>query len=248
MSNDVSENWYAHAFGQLYPIVYAHRTVDAARPEARFAAERLAISPTDRVLDLCCGNGRHMAHLTRHTCHLTGLDYSPDLLDLARQLLGHAIPLVRADMRAIPFQSAFDCITSFFTSFGYFFTHEENLRVAQQASHALKPNGRFFIDYLNPAAVRASLVPESRRLQQGYDIHESRWIDESSNRVNKKTVVTRDGHPVARWEESVRLYTLEQMTELLHAAHLNITNAFGDYDGSPIGDHQPRMILTGTKG
>ena len=34
----IEEDWYAHAFDALYPIVYAHRSIASAQPEVSFAA------------------------------------------------------------------------------------------------------------------------------------------------------------------------------------------------------------------
>ena len=113
---NIAEDWHQRSFGALYPVLYAHRNVEAAAPEAAFAAQRLGLRPDDRVLDLCCGNGRHMVHLLRHTPRVVGLDYSPDLLALASEQLGNSAGLVRGDMRAVPFGAVFDAVTNFFTS------------------------------------------------------------------------------------------------------------------------------------
>ncbi len=241
----IPEDWFAHAFGELYPIIYAHRTVEAARPEAEFAAAQIALRPEDKVLDLCCGNGRHMAHLIAQGATVTGLDYSPTLLSLARQQLGPGIPLVRGDMRALPFTNAFDVLVNFFTSFGYFLQPEDNAKVVHDAANALKPGGRFFIDYLNAACVEKTLVPESVRHSQGYEIRENRWIDTGLRRVNKNMVVLRDGVTVHESGESVRLYDPDEFCTVLEAGGLRVEKRFGDYTGAPLNNSLPRMIVVG---
>ena len=243
----VQADWYAHAFDALYPVVYAHRTVEAAAPEAAFALNALRVTPHDRVLDLCCGNGRHMVHLVRESPHVTGLDYSPDLLRLARRNLGDAGVLVRGDMRSLPYAEAFDVVTNFFTSFGYFVDECENLMVAQELGRVLRPGGRFLIDYLNAAHVEAHLVPSSERDSAGYQIRERRWIDTSLRRVNKVMEVSRDGELVSRNSESVRLYTVREMTALLASAGLEVASLSGDYDGDSVDDARPRVIIVGRK-
>ncbi len=249
MSNDhdVKHDWYATAFDALYPLVYAHRTIEAAAPEAAFAAAQLGLGPEDAVLDLCCGNGRHLLHARKHTQRAAGLDYSAGLLSIAQETLGKGAKLVRGDMRALPFIAAFDAVLNYFTSFGYFTDPAENRAVVRCMSQALKPGGRFFIDYLNPVQVAATLVPESERESQGYTIREERWIDQSARRVNKITVVTRDGEEIARSGESVRLYGLDELRAMLAREQLEIDRVFGNYDGAPLADDQPRMILTGHK-
>ncbi len=241
----IPDDWYKEGFGALYPVVYAHRTVEAAAPEAAFAAAQLGLTAEDRLLDLCCGTGRHLVHLARRTSHVAGLDYSPDLLCLARRALGAGIPLLRADMRRIPFTGAFDCITSFFTSFAYFPKREENLGVVRETARALRLGGRFFIDYLNPGFVVANLAPESNREVGEYHVRERRWI--AGERVNKLTEVRRGGDAVARWTESVALYDEAAFVALLKEGGLRPDHLFGDYDGSPVDVSRPRMIAVGRR-
>jgi len=241
----IDRDWYASAFGRFYPIVYAHRTVEAAAPEIAFAAGCLKLGASDRTLDLCCGNGRHLAGALNYTSRLVGLDYSPDLLRLARGQLGPACALLRGDMRALPFVDCFDVVLNFFTSFGYFMDQAENEAVAKGLGRALKRNGRFFIDYFNAAHVEATLVPHSVREVESFVITEDRWIDREHGRVNKATVVCKDESLVARWQESVRMYSFADMVALLRAGGLEIDQVFGNHDGSPFEGTQPRMILVG---
>ena len=241
----IRDDWHRASFGALYPVIYAHRTVEAAAPEARFAVERSRLAPGDRVLDLCCGNGRHMVHLLTATPHVIGLDYSPDLLGLARRIVGAEAKLLRADMRAIPFVEAFDVVVNFFTSFGYFFSQDENAAVASGIARALKPGGRFFIDYINRAWTEERLEPESERRSGPYLVRERRWI--SDNRVNKVATVREGDRVVQEFSESVRLYSLGELRALLGQCGLELEAVYGDYTGVPLDAFQPRMIAVGRK-
>ena len=243
----VAEDWYKRSFDALYPVIYAHRTVEAAAPEAAFAIDRLRLTREDRVLDLCCGNGRHMVHVLGRTPFVTGLDYSADLLALARAQIGTEGCLVRADMRKIPLAASFDVVVNFFTSFGYFPSQEENAVVVREVARVLKPGGRVFIDYLNPAYVEHALVPESVRTQGEYTIEERRWIDAGERRVNKVTVASCGGERVGQWGESVRLYEEAEFRSLLEAGGLAVDAVFGNYEGQAVSENEPRMIVVGHK-
>jgi len=244
----VDENWYRTSFDAFYPIVYAHRTVEAAEPEAAFAADQLDLRPGERVLDLCCGNGRHMVHLSRQTPFVVGLDYSNDLLALARKNLGEGSVLLRGDMRAIGLAENFDVVTNFFTSFGYFLTQAENLRVVHEMARVLKPGGRFIVDYLNADYVTAHLVPESVREHEGFTIREKRWISEVRRRVNKTTRLCKGNDILGEWGESVQLYEATEFRALLDRGGLEVDRVFGDYTGAPMDAERPRMIVIGHKG
>lgn len=243
----IAPDWYQHSFDELYPIVYAHRTIEAAWVEAGFAIEQMNIASKDAVLDLCCGNGRHLAHLAEHTSTLVGLDYSRDLLRIAHEDLGPAARLVRADMQAIPFVEAFDVVTNFFTSFGYFQSAADNLKVVREVARSLKAGGRFFIDYIGREWAERTLQPESVREAIGYRIHEERWIDSELRRINKVTTISKDDHEVRSAGESVQLYTPEEFSELLLKGGLAVRALYGDYDGAPYESRHPRMIAVGEK-
>jgi SAM-dependent methyltransferase len=245
--SEVDSAWYERSFDAQYRLLYAHRTVEAAKREAVFAARLLELRPDDRVLDLCCGNGRHMTHLSKISRNLVGLDYSTALLSDARGLLGGEAALVRGDMRRLPFDGAFDVLTNFFTSFGYFREEAENAEVMVQASRALKSGGRFFIDHINAEYARKTLVPNSERELDGKRVEERRWVDEGARRVNKVTKLWDGDELLGEWGESVRLYEPEEFLEILARGRLMALRMFGDYDGAPRGADKPRMIVTGCK-
>lgn len=244
-SKHISKDWYERAFDSLYPIVYAHRTVEAAREEAEFSIEQTRLTESDRVLDLCCGNGRHMAHLVEISSCVVGLDYSSHLLGIAKHQLGSRAHFVRGDMRSLPFQAEFDVVMNFFTSMGYFVSESENQMVVCAIADALKPGGRFFIDYMNPDWTRANLQPETLRSEGAYEIRERRWIE--NERINKTTSVVVDGETVGESGESVKLYSESEFTDLLNTCGLAVETYFGDYTGVETGTVHPRMIAVGRK-
>lgn len=241
------ENWYKTAFGSLYPIIYAHRTVEAAAEEVRFACEAVSLTSTDHALDLCCGTGRHLVTLQETGATLSGLDYSHELLHLARKQLSPGIRLIRGDMRRLPFQATFDVVFSFFTSFGYFQEDTENLEAAREIGRVLTDGGRFFMDYLNPLNVKITLKKETTRVVEGYTLLERRWIDQDSRRVNKQTEVKQGDELIETLRESVRLYSFEEMSSLLQEAGLRIESCQGNYDNAPYDNDSPRMLLAGVK-
>lgn len=243
----IPENWYRQSFDALYPIVYAHRTVEAARLESLFSIQQTGLGAGDFVLDLCCGSGRHIHHLLEVTPHVVGMDYSAHMLDMAAELLGTRARLVRADMCCQPFTEAFDVVMNYFTSFGYFPTMEANANVLRGIARILRPGGRFFIDYINRAWTERHLQEDSRREVQGFEIHEHRWIDHKTHRINKTTIVSRNGQELSDAGESVQLFSAEEFRSILSDAGLRVEKMFGNYTGAPHDDSQPRMIAVGRR-
>lgn len=245
----IPDDWYEDAFGELYSIVYAHRSVASAKSEAAFAAQATGLTARDSVLDLCCGNGRHLANLMQNGtgARLTGFDYSRELLAQAQENTEGQVALIRGDMRSLPFQNCFSVVFNFFTSFGYFMEDSENEKALIQMGTVLQPGGQFFFDYLNPDQIEAHLVPESTRESQGCVIHEKRWIDDDAKRINKNIVVEREGKVIGKNSESVRMYTLRELETMLTRAGLHIRQVWGNYDGSAHTSASPRMLILGSR-
>ncbi|MFQ5866140.1 MAG: class I SAM-dependent methyltransferase [bacterium] len=241
--------WYKEWFGQDYLKVYLHRDEEEAKKQVDFVEHILPLKTSNRILDLGCGSGRHALELTQRGYHVTCLDLSALLLRLAKKKSGEencCIRFVKADMRYIPFSNVFDAILSFFTTFGYFRTDEENLQTLISICEALKPGCYFFLDYLNKTHVIENLVPFDARRENGYEVIQERRYNREEERIEKKITLKEDGE-VREYFESVRLYTLEEMQSMLTKSGLILEQTFGDFAGSPFATHSPRLILVGRK-
>jgi 2-polyprenyl-3-methyl-5-hydroxy-6-metoxy-1,4-benzoquinol methylase len=83
----------------------AHLWARHAPDEAKFVCESCKLKPGDRVLDLGCGNGRHVLELARMGIQVTGSITSPPLSrGPARQLHGTSSP-VSDSSKAMPARS-----------------------------------------------------------------------------------------------------------------------------------------------
>lgn len=241
-------NWYKEWFGEDYLKVYPHRDQAEATRQVDFVEKITPLNRSARILDLGCGNGRHAVELSHRGYQVTCLDLSTVLLTLAKQKSEQScrVRFVQADMRQIPFVAAFDAVLSFFTTFGYFETDDENLRTLRAIQEALKPQGRFFQDYLNKSFVIHNLVPFDRQQDKGLELIQERRYNRARERIEKKITLKENGQ-VREYFESVRLYTLEEMKALMAKTELKLENTFGDFDGSPFGQESPRLILVGRK-
>lgn len=216
-------------------MIYRHRSIAQAKPEAGFAADVLGLGKGDLVLDVACGEGRHVRSLRDLGIRAMGMDLSPELLATAR---GEGHPVVRGDMRRIPFRGAFSAVVSFFTSFGYFESDEENLGVLSGMAGCLVDGGKVLLDLPNRSSVESRLVPRSEREEGGRRIVEERSME--GDRVVKRILVSGE-----EFIESVRLFTLDEMREGMVAAGLELTGTYGSFGGEEYGEASDRMILTG---
>jgi SAM-dependent methyltransferase len=239
--------WYEESFGQDYLLVYKHRDIQGAQAEVRRMAQWLDLPADSRILDLCCGMGRHSVALADAGYRVTGLDLSKVLLREARRLDGSGrITWLEGDMRTLPVDGPFDGVVNLFTSFGYFDTDEENARVIGEMARVLRPAGRFIIDFMNPSYVEKHLVPHSERVDEGTHIDEQRSIENGFSR--KRITLSEPGKPERRYLEQVRLYGLEDFRRLMAKSGLCIGAVYGHYDGSAYDLlESPRLIMVGSK-
>jgi len=241
--------WYQRWFGEEYLLVYEHRDLAEAERDIHFVERILHLRSGERVLDLCCGPGRHDPPLARLGCRVIGLDYSICLLRAARAALGpdDANPCyVRADAREIPFRDGvFDVILNLFTSFGYF-EDGGNCNLLCSMARLLRPEGRYCLDYLNPPLLLAGLVPETKTERNGVTVIERRALNDVKHRVEKTIILRSDGREET-FRESIRLYPLAEMLIMLRDAGLTVEGVFGSTEGEEYTESSPRMILWGRK-
>lgn len=241
--------WYKDWFGEDYLRVYPHRDEAEAKRQVDFVERTLSLKSSQQLLDLGCGSGRHASELSRRGYHVTCLDLSSVLLELAQKKYATqecCLRFVRADMRRIPFVEAFDAVLSFFTTFGYFKTDEENLMTLKSIHDALKPGAAFVQDYMNKDFTIDNLVGRDERTQDGAEVIQQRRYNREDERIEKK-ITLKTNSQVREYFESVRLYTLAEMEEMLQKANLTLTATFGDFDGSPFSKKSPRLILVGKR-
>lgn len=243
-------NWYEKWFGKDYMLVYPHRNIAEAITQIDFLLKNVPISKNAKILDLCCGCGRHSIELKKLGYDVVSADLSSDLLNIAKESAydnNIDLKIVRCDMREIPFSNQFDLVIQFFTSFGYFESDEDNQKVLNSISKALKSNGKFLIDYMNPDYVVDNLINKDEKdISEGIHITQERWIDEQRCRINKKITLIKDGKE-KNYEESVRLYSHEEMKYMLNKAGLQLSETYGDFLGTKFNKKSPRMILIGYK-
>ncbi|MBY0084735.1 MULTISPECIES: class I SAM-dependent methyltransferase [Brevibacillus] len=244
----MAEEWFERSFREDYVLVYRHRDDSAADGEIANLLERLPVKDTGRVLDLCCGSGRHSRALARRGYEVVGVDLSPVLLQLAEEQNTYPqLSFARCDMRDIPFREEFDIVVNLFTSFGYFSTDEENANVIRNMAQALKKNGEVVIDFLNAAYVIDNLVPHSTKEVSGMLIKEERWIQDGF--VKKRILISDESSNEPReYMEQVRLFSAQQMIAMLTEAGFEKIQVFGNYLFEEYVAHEsPRMIFYAVK-
>ncbi|MCC6466065.1 MAG: class I SAM-dependent methyltransferase [Planctomycetes bacterium] len=221
--------WYEQAFGPEYLRLYQHRSPAQGRQQVAQMLTAGLLPRSGRVLDLCCGAGRHLLPMREAGLAAVGLDLSLPLLG-AGGLGGVA---VRGNALRLPFAGdTFACVTNLFSSFGYFDSDAAQAAVLSEIRRVLQPCGRLVLDVPNAGPTVAALVPESREERDGLRLVQRRQFDAATGRITKHVEYQAEGLPARRWHESLRVYAPAELDALLAAAGLKTRARHGDLDGS----------------
>ncbi len=195
-----------------------------------------------KVLDLCCGQGRHSRWFAQQGLQVVGVDLSTVLLQEAiKTTVDLPVQYMRADARRVRFYEEMDLVVNLFTSFGCFVEDEENEKVLRAVSRALKPGGYFLLDYLNPDFLKSNLEPFTQMFMENIEILQYRSLTEEY--VKKRIVVKEDGTQ-KNYDDQVKLYGFKELIPMLERNHLHVQYMFGNYDASGFeASDSPRMIF-----
>jgi SAM-dependent methyltransferase len=227
-----------------YLFAYGDELTDArSDAEVAWVVRLLEVDRPMKILDLACGFGRHAVRLAALGHAVTGVDYTPGFLALARQKaaeMGLQVDFRQGDMREVSCVGEFDRALLLFTSFGYF-EDSENERVVRNMARALKPGGWLMLDIPNRDTVLKDLPPADVIEKDGGLLINRLSFDVLTGRFHNRRIVIRDG---IRKDKpfSIRLYNASEMRDLLDRAGLVDHKLLGE-DDQPLSARSRRMVV-----
>ncbi len=236
----------------MAPMLFSEQRIMNAPPEIDGVVALLGLEKGARVLDLCCGIGRHSLELARRGFRVTGVDLMEAYLDRAGEEArkeGLEIEFVRQDMRTFRRAAAFDYTVNLFTSFGYFQDPGDDRMVLENVFDSLRPGGGFVIDLMGKEVLAERfqerdwswlgdeevLFLEERKLTGNWGWIENRWI-------------LLKGTERREFRISHRLYSAVELIALLTGCGFEDVRAYGDLSGEPYDHNAKRLVVVGKRG
>ncbi|MGH0030880.1 MAG: methyltransferase domain-containing protein [Myxococcota bacterium] len=227
LESHLPSEWWRTLFNALYlktdGDVVENAENTAAEVDALVAAAGL--EPDHRILDLCCGQGRHALELARRGfAQVAGLDRSRALIRLARSRARKEELPVRfheGDARRFRLPAdSFDCVAILGNSFGYFEDGEDDLGVLEAAARVLREGGRLVLDLADGAWLRDHYEPRSWEWidREQFVCRERSLASDGLRLVSREVVVHAERGVIADQFYAERLYTAASITELLERA------------------------------
>ncbi len=168
LEHHVSPQWWQEIFNSTYLKTDADVVDDPAltHAEADLFSQALGLQPQHRILDLCCGQGRHALELARRGFKsVDGFDRSRYLIARARKTaIGERLPVrfLEGDARKLRYpDSSFDRAYIAGNSFGYFSEDNGDAAVLAEVRRVLAAGGRLLLDISDGDWVRANFDPRS---------------------------------------------------------------------------------------
>lgn len=223
LEEHVPDDWWRTLFGETYLLTDADVLGDEnTRAEADAAVAALGLAPEQRVLDLCCGQGRHALELVRRDFrHVCGLDQSAHLIGEAKAAAAReelAVDFREGDARELPYaDDAFDAVLLMGNSFGYFAAAADDRAMLGEVRRVLRDGGRVLLDLTDAAHLRARYEPRSWEwIDEDHFACRERTLD--GDRLVTREVVTHVGRGViADQFYAERLYDRADLHRLLRA-------------------------------
>src|SRR5580692_7181376 len=227
LERHLPSDWWRTLFNSLYletdgDITENDRnTVD----EVALLVRSIGLERNDRILDLCCGQGRHSLELAeRGFSHITALDRSRYLIRLARKRAKQRnlqVSFHEGDARRFRLGDAeFHCVCILGNSFGYFERPEDDLAVLEAVNRALASGGSLVMDLMDGEWMRRHFDARSWEwVDQNHFVCRERGLAGDGDRlISREVVVHAERGVIADQFYAERLYSKERIEALMHRA------------------------------
>jgi SAM-dependent methyltransferase len=233
------ESWFDSPY---YHILYQHRDETEAKFFLDNLLNELQLPEKASILDLACGKGRHSIYLNSKGYRVTGADLSPESIQAANLHATEDLNFIVQDMREPIKSKLFDAVFNLFTSFGYFDSEAENLKVLEAVRQNLVPEkGIFVLDFMNAAKAVKNLVLSETKELQGIRFEIRRFVE---NRKIIKEIRFSDKGRDYYFTEMVNAFLLKDFEQMFQRCGLSIEKFYGNYalDAFDV-ENSDRLIL-----
>ena len=220
----VKADWWRDIFNANYLRTDGDVVEDPDITEAEIDAflELVDVGRDACILDLCCGQGRHLLELARRGfTNLYGVDRSHYLISRAKRVArqrGLVATFREGDARKLRLrENTFDLVYLAGNSFGYFESAEDDIAVLAELRRLLKPAGQLLIDFTDGDFLRDNFEARSWEwIDKDYFVCRERTLSKDNTRLVSREVITHTKKGVVADQfYAERLYNADQLGALL---------------------------------
>lgn len=244
-------SWHSQdAFWEMVePMVFNRQRVSAAQMEVGQIVKLLQIAPQARILDLCCGIGRHTLELSRQGFEVVGVDRTTTYIEKARQVAAEndlRAEFVVGDMRDYCVPAGFDIVLNLFGSFGYFEDPGDDRKVVANMYASLRPGGRFLIETMGKEILARQFQEKDWTEEGDLLLLSEKKVGPEWRRVHTRWIAIK-GTQRLEHRVSVRSYSAVELSSLLFECGFPKVRVYGDLEGIDYDHAARRLVVLGCK-
>lgn len=230
--------------------------VENTSDEVDYLIDLCKLKGTERILDLACGYGRHALEFAKRGYEVVGVDITEIYIEDAKksaQEMGLAnVSFYCSDIREVAFCDEFDVVLNLADgAIGYLENDDENLKIFDAVSRALRNGGQHVCDLVSGDYADAHFpVKLWDAGEQAVSLSEFDWNpdtrimmfgnqDFAYGETMKKPEIS-EGDPT-------RVYTLAEIKEIMEIRNMEVVDAFAGYTKVSANCHDFQMLVHSQK-
>lgn len=260
LERHLPSDWWKTLFNSVYLKTDGDvvENSENTRAEIDMLLQACDINEDSEILDLCCGQGRHVLELARRGFkHLHGFDRSQYLIRLARKRArseGLRAKFSEGDARRIHLrESSKDCVIIMGNSFGYFEREEDDVEVLRSIMRVLRSRGKLVLDVVDANWMARNFEPRTWEwIDQKHFVNRERTLSANGKRIVSREVVTQANVGViADQFYAERLYSEDELRAILENLGFTDITCHGSLQsestrGQDLGMMANRLFLSAT--
>ena len=219
------------------------------------------VKPGMKILDFCCGYGRHAVRLAEKGFKVTGVDLSEANINYSKKFAkerkaSNSTSFLVGDARNIAdilkHEEQFNGIIGILPAIGYY-DEETDENVLEQLHQLTKLRGCLILDMTNRDyhMERFKTLKETVVGSPTYEVHHSYRFDYERSRRNESWKIHKVNKQnlklVSTIDTDRRLYSLHELIDLYKRTGWTYIKSFGNYQLEPVNKDKPTILIMGKK-
>jgi SAM-dependent methyltransferase len=245
------DSWHSQdAFWEfIEPVLFNKQRQSGAGEEVEKIEKLLQIEGGARILDLCCGIGRHSLEFSRRGFDVIGVDRTKSYIEKARlgaEKLNLNAAFVLGDMREYCVPNSFDIIMNLFGSFGYFEDSDDDQKVLANMYTSLRAGGQFLIETMGKEILARDFQKRDWSEEGDLLILSEKKVSQIWGRIETRWIVIQ-GTKRVEHHVSLRSYSAVELSSLLFDCGFPEVQVYGSLDGTEYDQMAQRLVVVGQK-
>ncbi|MDC7219732.1 MAG: methyltransferase domain-containing protein [Spirochaetales bacterium] len=240
--------WFWDTFG---PIMFDKGIMAKTDDEVEGVIKLTGLPQGSRILDVCCGFGRHSLEFARWGYDVTGMDITSSYIERARKSAKEEnlnCNFILGDVRSDKAKGLFSGALCMWNSFGYSEDPEDDEKIIKNVFNSLEPGGFFLLD-----------TPGKEVIASGFEANT--WFERDDLKIlleysidlnwtvlkNRWLFLEKDG-TLNEFSFAQRIFSALEMAQMLYNAGFESIDIYGNWQGEAYDNEAERLIVIAWKG